>query len=91
VSQEHQDERTASEGERVARFLADEAVKAAIARKQEEYHQTWKAAVRPEEREAIWAKSRALDDVLLELSVTVDRGKQARAKLSTAGPASARK
>lgn len=66
-------------GERVKEFLSDPYVAAAISRLKERYFEAWKDENDGAKREGIHARARALDDLLLELAVTQDRGTVAKA------------
>lgn len=66
------------EGERVARFLADDAVKGAIQRLSDRYVAQWKASEVPAEREVLWAKARVIEELQIELQAIVGNGTRAR-------------
>ena len=75
--QEQTEAREQEAGRRVAAFLADEHVNAAIERVKARYHTEWKAGASPVEREAAWAKTVAFDDLSTELQAVVESGKRA--------------
>jgi hypothetical protein len=76
-----QNHKIATDGGRVEAFLADPAVKDAIERTEVKYFAEFKAADTDSKRTSVWAKLKALDDVRLELKVTVDRGAVAKQEL----------
>lgn len=73
-------EQEIQEGERVRQFLADPAVKGAFDRLEKRYVDEFRASETAEQREQVWAKMRAAADLRLELAITEDRGRLARAK-----------
>jgi Skp family chaperone for outer membrane proteins len=60
--------------ERLKAFLADEAVKRALAALNRQYFDDFKASTTPPERESAWAKARALDDFGTALQSILDVG-----------------
>ncbi|MBA3678383.1 MAG: hypothetical protein H0W74_13445 [Sphingosinicella sp.] len=65
-------------GDAVARFLNDSAIQAAIRDTKLLYFNDWYAAETLEERERLWAKARALDDLQINLQAIVDAGELAK-------------
>lgn len=68
-----------SAADRVAAFLADDAVKGAMARLSRTYYEEFKKAATPEAREAAWSKSAALDDLATQLQAVIDTGTRTKA------------
>lgn len=71
-------EQTIRDGERIERFLADEVVARAITALGARYTELWKASQSPSDRESLWAKARALDDLQADLRAVVDAGQRER-------------
>ena len=63
-----------SAAQRVAAYMADEAVTGAFARLEAKYMEEWKSGETTEARESAWGKSRALDDLRNEMRAVVDSG-----------------
>ena len=71
-------EQQVSAGERVSRFLADEAVIAAFTKLEEKYIAEWKGSKTREERESLHAKVQVVEDVRTQLRAIVDNGTRAK-------------
>lgn len=71
------EEREIRNGSRISAFLADKEVKAAFTRLRERYGEDWLTGESPMDREAIWHKRRALDDLERELKSVVEAGQRA--------------
>jgi hypothetical protein len=62
---------------RIAEFLADEVVQNRLARLRADYDEEWRTGASTADREAVWFKRRALDDLETELRIVVDAGQAA--------------
>lgn len=75
---ETEDSRIA-DGSRVAAFLAEPAVQAAIERLKTKYYEGFKSASTRDDLNAQWSKAHVLDDMLSELQAVQDSGTRASA------------
>lgn len=59
---------------KIDQFIKDEDVDAAFKRVATRYYEEFRAADSSEKRVVAWAKANALEDVLLQLRITIDAG-----------------
>lgn len=71
------EERAIRAAKRINEFLADEAVQERLAALRAQYDEEWRSGASTADREAVWYKRRALDDLENELRIVVDAGKAA--------------
>lgn len=67
-----------ADAERVRTFLADEAIKRALAALNRAYFDEFKASKTPTEREGAWAKARVVEDFGIQLQAILDVGAVAK-------------
>ena len=72
--------------ERLKAFLADEVVVQAFDNLDKDYFEQWKAGATPAERELLWAKGRALDELRGAFRAIVDAGIVASADTPEGAP-----
>lgn len=65
-------------GDQIATFLKNEHVQHVFREFDRAYYEAWKNAKNPAEREELFAKARALDELALGLQRTVEAGTHAR-------------
>jgi hypothetical protein len=64
-------------GENIKRFFADGTVRDVMHEKLQEYYVEWLRAATPEDRETLWAKARAIEDLVVKLQAVADAGDRA--------------
>jgi hypothetical protein len=64
-------------GENIKRFFADRTVLSVVQERTERYFVEWLRAATLEERELIWHKARALEDLVDECQAVADAGDRA--------------
>lgn len=74
-------ERDQRVGRKVRALLTDDTVASVFANLEQRYHSAWLAAETVSDREACWAKRRALEDLRNELQTFVNDGEQAAINL----------
>lgn len=69
-------------GDAVERFVNDPTIQSVFAEQKLLYFNEWVETESPEERERIWAKARALDDIDTQLRAVVASGQRAKHDLA---------